>query len=340
MNDARLEHAQQFHLQLHRHLGDLVEEDRAAVGALEEALVLAIRAREAAALVAEQLALDELRRDGAAIQRQERRFAPPAQLVDGVRGELLAGAALADQQRGGRSGRDAAQLIVEHLHALRAAENLAEAAELAQRIAQLADLVLQGRGLLRMAKHRLHALEIRGLDEVVARARAQRSHRAVDGRVTGDDDDFGGVRLFQLAHELDAFAIGQAQIGQQHVRPLPAELDARLAQRMRARDREAFHACDFLQPVHDIRVVIDNQRMCHCIPRYWGARPVVRWCHCNPKCPTPCNCLPSPTGTNRAATERSRQRRRSSMNLLIGILAIGAVVAGHALDEKRHRQAA
>ena len=58
-------------------------------------------------------------------------------------------------------------------------------------------------------------------------------------------------------------AIRQAQVGEQHVRPLPAELDARLAQRMRARDREAFHACDFLQPLHDIRVVIDDQRVCH-----------------------------------------------------------------------------
>ncbi len=68
---AGLEHPQELHLQLHRHLGDLVEEDRAAVGALEEALVLAVGAGEAAALVAEQLALDELRRDGAAVERQE-----------------------------------------------------------------------------------------------------------------------------------------------------------------------------------------------------------------------------------------------------------------------------
>ena len=42
------------------------------VRALEVALVHAVRAREAAALVAEELALDQVRRHGAAVDRQER----------------------------------------------------------------------------------------------------------------------------------------------------------------------------------------------------------------------------------------------------------------------------
>ena len=69
---AGLEHAQQLDLQLERHLGDLVEEQRAAVGALEEALVLAVGAGEAALLVAEDLALDQVRRDRAAVDGEER----------------------------------------------------------------------------------------------------------------------------------------------------------------------------------------------------------------------------------------------------------------------------
>jgi len=32
---------------------------------------------------------------------------------------------------------------------------------------------------------------------------------------------------------------------------------------MRAGYGKAFHASDFLQPVHDIRVIVDNQSMCH-----------------------------------------------------------------------------
>ena len=84
MKRAGLQHAQQLDLQLQRHLGDLVEEQRAAVRALEEALVLAVGAGEAALLVAEQLALDQVRRDRAAVDRQERPLAAAAQLVHGL----------------------------------------------------------------------------------------------------------------------------------------------------------------------------------------------------------------------------------------------------------------
>src|SRR5581483_8383805 len=97
---ARFQHTQQLHLQLHRHFGDLVEEDRPAVGALEKALVLPVGPRKAAALVAEELALDELWSDGAAVQWQEGSVAPARELVNGLRRELLARAALAYQHDG------------------------------------------------------------------------------------------------------------------------------------------------------------------------------------------------------------------------------------------------
>ena len=54
-----LQDAQQLGLRLERHLADLVEEQGAPVGGLEAPLALAQRAGEGAALVAEQLGLDE-----------------------------------------------------------------------------------------------------------------------------------------------------------------------------------------------------------------------------------------------------------------------------------------
>ena len=54
-----LQHAQQRRLQRQRHRGDLVEEQRAAVGLLEAALAAPVGAGEGAALVAEQLALQQ-----------------------------------------------------------------------------------------------------------------------------------------------------------------------------------------------------------------------------------------------------------------------------------------
>src|SRR6185503_4274614 len=67
-----LEHAQQLRLHVERQLADLVEEHRAAVRALERARVRAGRAGERAALVAEQLALDQVRWDRAAVEDDER----------------------------------------------------------------------------------------------------------------------------------------------------------------------------------------------------------------------------------------------------------------------------
>ena len=68
---AVLEHAQQPHLRVGRQLADLVEEERSAVGALEPALPLADRAGEAAALVTEELGIDQSGRDRAAVHAQE-----------------------------------------------------------------------------------------------------------------------------------------------------------------------------------------------------------------------------------------------------------------------------
>jgi hypothetical protein len=88
-----LQHPQQLHLQRRRHLRDLVEKQRAAVGAFEESKVLAVGACEAAAFVAEDLAFDQLRREGPAVHRDERSVAARAVRVQALGGELLAGAA-------------------------------------------------------------------------------------------------------------------------------------------------------------------------------------------------------------------------------------------------------
>ena len=59
---ALLQDAQQLHLQVQRQLADLVEEERAAVGAAEAARAVGDGAGEGAAHVAEELALDQVSR--------------------------------------------------------------------------------------------------------------------------------------------------------------------------------------------------------------------------------------------------------------------------------------
>ena len=77
---ALLQDAQQLGLGLGGELADLVEEDRAAVGQLEPAGAAGDRAGEGPLLVAEQLALDESRGQGRAVDLDERLV--PARLVE------------------------------------------------------------------------------------------------------------------------------------------------------------------------------------------------------------------------------------------------------------------
>ena len=125
--------------------------------------------------------------------------------------------------------------------------------------------MLQSGGLLGVPQHGLDAIEVRGLHQVVAGARPQGGDRAVHRRVARDDDDFRRFWLVQLTHQLDALAVRQAQIRQQHIGALPPELDPGLPDAVGPGHGKPFHARDFLQPVHDIRVIVDNQSMCHLI---------------------------------------------------------------------------
>jgi hypothetical protein len=72
---AILQHLEQLGLQRKRQLTDLVQEHRPAVCELELAGLDAVRAREGATLVAEQLALEELAGQRGAVDLDERSVA-------------------------------------------------------------------------------------------------------------------------------------------------------------------------------------------------------------------------------------------------------------------------
>src|SRR5260370_5238772 len=83
-NLAGFQEAQQFDLDVLVQLADLVEEQGAAVGNLEETLVIAVGAGERALAMAEQLALDEVFGKGAAVDRHKRHVLALALLVEGA----------------------------------------------------------------------------------------------------------------------------------------------------------------------------------------------------------------------------------------------------------------
>ena len=96
---ALVEHAQQARLQLERHVGDFVEEQRAAVGLQDLAAPAgALRAGEGAGTVAEQLGLDQRLGDARTVYGDERAACVRAGGVHGTGKHLFAGAGFAAQQ--------------------------------------------------------------------------------------------------------------------------------------------------------------------------------------------------------------------------------------------------
>src|SRR6266403_5419531 len=95
-----LQHTEELRLQLEGDLADLVEEQRAAVRELEASDPLCDRAGECAALVTEQLALEQGRWDGRAIELDERAPAATAGVVNCARNQLLPGSGLPEDENG------------------------------------------------------------------------------------------------------------------------------------------------------------------------------------------------------------------------------------------------
>jgi hypothetical protein len=89
-----LESAKKLRLKCVRQLPDFIEENGSVVGQLEGAPPLRRGAGEGAALVAEQLAFDQLGRDGPAVDDDERAVAAPGDVVQPARHQLLAAAGL------------------------------------------------------------------------------------------------------------------------------------------------------------------------------------------------------------------------------------------------------
>ena len=87
-----LEDAQQLDLKMDGYLADLIEEQRAVVGDLEPSAARRRGAGEGPLHVAEEFALQQALRQGAAVQRDEAPLGPRAVRVDGARQALLADA--------------------------------------------------------------------------------------------------------------------------------------------------------------------------------------------------------------------------------------------------------
>ena len=104
---ALLQGAEDLGLGRERHVADFVEQQRAAVGLLELSELAAEGAGERALLVAEELRLEQRLGNRRAIELHERPAAASRVLVNGLGDQLLAGAALTENQHRRIGGADA-----------------------------------------------------------------------------------------------------------------------------------------------------------------------------------------------------------------------------------------
>jgi len=187
------------------------------VGELEAALALGEGAGERAFLVSEELALDEVFRDGGAVDADERGGGAGALAVEGAGDEFLAGAAFALDKDGGLGAGDLADQLAQILHD-RAATQQFVTAFLVLLIAQvLVDLEELGEVLGLLERH-LELVRGEGLDEVVERPVAHAIDGGFDGAEAGDDDHerLLGPAL-EFAQEIGAVAVREPDIDEDEV---------------------------------------------------------------------------------------------------------------------------
>ncbi len=111
-----LEHAEQLRLELQGQLTDFVQEKRAPLRLLEDALVGDLGAREGSPLVPEELGLDQTRRDRAAIEDDEGLPSSTALVVDRFCNHVLAGTGFSLEQKSVLGGSDPLELGEELPH--------------------------------------------------------------------------------------------------------------------------------------------------------------------------------------------------------------------------------
>ena len=139
--------------------------------------------------MAEDLALEQRVGDCRAIERHERMRRARAQLVDGLRDQLLTGARLAeDQHRGGRRRR-LLQHLIEGAHRGTVADDPPEAATIVELPAQRLVLALVIVELGEPLEQALQLIGIERLGQVVLGAALDGLDRGVDGPLRRQQDD-------------------------------------------------------------------------------------------------------------------------------------------------------
>ncbi len=223
---SQFEHAEESGLRRRRQTADLIEEERPAVGELEQSRLVFDRPQEAAAHVSEELALEHGVVDRGTVHCDEPAIAPRADAVQRARHELLARAGLAGHERQAHVWCEAPDHPEEVLHARTSSDHPAElepSCQVAfhrQDTATSIDLVAHARQQL------VEAAEVERLGEIVHRAELHRFDGGVERCIARHQHCLAvRVDVADRAKNLEAADLGHPQIDHHQIGP------ARLNQR-------------------------------------------------------------------------------------------------------------
>ncbi len=245
-----LQRPQQLDLHGRRHGADFVQEQRAAGGGLEQALAVGAGAGEAALDVPEQLAFEQMLRDGAAVDRHERPAGARALGVDQARHALLADTRLAADEHRRLAARELGDHDPQRLHGRRIADQ-------AWHGAGLGAYPRQPQRLIDQAPQGLHVDRL--VDEIEG-AGLHRRHRRADIAVGGDHGHRQlRLRALDVLDQLEAAAVRQAQVAQAQAVACVGQGLLGGGQRAGAVALQAHAAQGDGQQLAQVRLVIDDQ---------------------------------------------------------------------------------
>src|SRR5262249_20995922 len=213
-------------------LAYLVEEQRAPVGQLELSFALGDRAGERAARVAEQLALQQLERDGREVDGDQQALLSRATPVDRPGDQLLAGPGLAGDEDGRLARGHASHQIGDGPQRAGHADELVEAVRLIELGAQERALDPMTPRRERPTDTQLHLLRVEGLLEIVEGAllhrldgpldrsvRRQEDHRGIEIEALHDLEEVqpAAARHPEIADDQVDLALAEQRLGRRHV---------------------------------------------------------------------------------------------------------------------------
>ncbi len=218
---------------------------------LEKALVRAVRARERAFDMAEQLRLEQVLGHRAAVDCDERLILARARAVNRAREQLLAGARFAGDEDARLGIRDHARLLQARLHG-RAARN---------------DLGAPFVGALRHARDLHGALDVLeqlllvdGLRQEAERAALRRLDGIGNGAVRREQQDAESRPLaLDLLEQLDAVHVVHAQVGDDEIGPETRQSRERFGRAFDGLDVVVLRAQANAQEAKQAGIVVDEQ---------------------------------------------------------------------------------